>query len=61
MDETLKAAKQAQDGNEVQENLRQKYAALYQQYQQHIQLMQQQTDELYETEHDLEDYDPNGE
>ena len=60
MVETRKAANQAQDGNEVQENLRQKYAALYQQYQQHIQLMQQQNDEFIRREEGLKKYDPNG-
>ena len=62
MVETRKAMKQVQGGNEVQEERRQKYAALYQQYQQHIQQMQQQRDELYEEgEEDLNRYDPNGE
>ena len=61
MKETRVAMKQVQDGNKVQEERKQKYVALYQQYQQHIQLMQQENDDLLEKEDgDLKKYDPNG-
>ena len=61
MKETRVAMKQVQDGNKVQEERKQKYVALYQQYQQHIQLMQQENDDLFRKVRDLKKYDPNGE
>ena len=60
MKETRVAMKQVQDGNKVQEERKQKYVALYQQYQQLIQLMQQKNDDLDEKGvRDLKKYDPN--